>query len=324
VSVKSRRRLSLAAALIATVVIGYFVLARLNWHDLVALRASSDLRFVALGFAAYFCANLARAARFRCLTGNQIPTGLMLRTVIIQNLLNTFLPLRAGEASYLYMVHRTGTVKPSDNVSSLLGARLLDLLAALFIPILALPFSRASSTHHGVPLLWLTLLPLLGVAGLVLGLRKAEKLAELISARANTARGWLNRGLLFTSEILRSFAQLRHAQVLGRVALLTFGCWLLIYLCGYLSLCGVGLHLPFFDAVFAYGFPVIVSMMPFFMLGGFGVYEGTIGIGLSLIGVPLGLATAAGVTLHVLELLFVVVPSPLTLVPRLWSRPTDS
>jgi uncharacterized membrane protein YbhN (UPF0104 family) len=324
-SVKSRRRLSLSAAVVATLVIGYFVFSRLNWHDLVTLQASSDWRFVALGFAAYLCANLMRAARFRSLTGDQIPTGLMLRTVIVQNLLNTFLPLRAGEASYLYMVHRTGTVKPSDNVSSLLGARLLDLLAALCIPILALPFSRASATHSGVPLAWLAALPVLGVAGLVLGLHKAEVLARLISARANTPRQWLNRGLLFGSDILRSFAQLRHANVLGRVTMLTMGCWLFAYFSGYLSLLGVGLKVPFFDGVFAYGFPVIVSMMPFFMLGGFGVYEGTIGIGLSLIGVPLGLATAAGVALHVLELLFVLVPGPLTLVPRLWSRraPTD-
>jgi uncharacterized membrane protein YbhN (UPF0104 family) len=263
---------------------------------------------------------LLRAARFRALTGDRIASSLFLRTVIIQNLLNTFLPLRAGEASYLYMVHKSGTVKPSDNISSLLGARILDLLAALLIPALALPLSQARS-KSGLPLGWLLALPLVGVALLALGLRHARALAAFMAARAESSRGWRQRGLRLTSDILVSFGQLRSGRLLGRVALLTASCWALIYVCGYFTLIGVGLRLPFFDCVFAYSFPVIISMMPFYMLGGFGVYEGTLGVGLNLIGVPLGLATAASLALHVAELSFIVLPAPLTLLPRLWSRP---
>lgn len=319
---KSKKLLSLLAAIVATVVVGYFVLQKLKWSDLVALRATSDLRFLALGFGAYFGANLLRAARFRALTGDRIPSGLFLRTVIIQNLLNTFLPLRAGEASYLYMVHKSGSVKPSDNISSLLGARILDLLAALLIPALALPLSQARS-QSGLPLGWLLAVPLVGIALLALGLSRAEALAAFIAARSagmHSSRAWLKRGLQLTSDILLSLGQLRSGRLLGRVALLTGSCWALIYVCGYFSLVGVGLRLPFFDCVFAYSFPVIISMMPFYMLGGFGVYEGTLGVGLNLIGVPLGLATAASLALHVAELAFIVLPAPLTLLPGLWSR----
>lgn len=323
---KSKKLLSLLAAIVATVVVGYFVLQQLQWSDLVALRATSDLRFLALGFLAYFGANLLRAARFRALTGDRIASGLFLRTVIIQNLLNTFLPLRAGEASYLYMVHKSGAVKPSDNISSLLGARILDLLAALLIPALALPLSQARS-KSGLPLGWLLAVPLVGIALLALGLSRAEALAAFIAARGarmQRPRAWLKRSLQLTSEILLSLGQLRSGRLLGRVTLLTASCWALIYVCGYFSLIGVGLRLPFFDCVFAYSFPVIISMMPFYMLGGFGVFEGTLGVGLNLIGVPLGLATAASLALHVAELAFIVLPAPLTLLPRLWSRSTPN
>jgi uncharacterized membrane protein YbhN (UPF0104 family) len=315
----SRRLLWLSAAVVATLVAGYFVVAELKWSDLVALRATSDLRWLALGLAAYFCANVLRAVRFRLLTGNRIPTGTLLRTVLIQNLLNTFLPLRAGEASYLLLVHRSGNVKPGENIGSLLGARVLDLLAALLIPILTLPLSRASTTI-GVPFALVAVPPVAAIVVLTLVLGRADALASWIASRANTARSWLNRALLLASDVLRSLGRLRSATVLGKVALLTAGCWLLIYLCGYFTLLGVGLRLPFFDSVFAYSFPVVASMMPFYMLGGFGVFEGSIGVGLNLVGVPLGTAMAAGLALHVADLLFVVLPAPLTLVPQLWPR----
>jgi uncharacterized membrane protein YbhN (UPF0104 family) len=165
--------------------------------------------------------------------------------------------------------------------------------------------------------------PLVGIALLALCLSRAQALAAFIAARGarmQRPRAWLKRGLQLTSDILLSLGQLRNGHLLGRVALLTAGCWTLIYVCGYFSLIGVGLRLPFFDCVFAYSFPVIISMMPFYMLGGFGVYEGTLGVGLNLIGVPLGLATAASLALHVAELSFIVLPAPLTLLPRLWSR----
>jgi uncharacterized membrane protein YbhN (UPF0104 family) len=316
--VNKRRLLSLVAAIVATILIGYFVLQQLKWNELVALGRASDFRFLGLGFLAYCLANYLRAARFRTLVGDRIQTGTMLRTVLIQNLLNTFLPLRAGEASYLFMVHRTG-VKAGDNISSLLGARLLDLLAALLLPIAALPLSHAWAAQRG-SFGWIAAPPLLGLLVLSLGLSQAERLAELVRSRANSSRAWLNRGLLLASDVLRSFAQLQRGAVLGRVAALTAACWSLLYLSGYFSLRGVGLTVPFFDCVFAYSFPVVASMMPFYMLGGFGVYEGTLGVGLNLIGVPLGVATAASLALHVAELLFIVVPAPLTLLPQLWPQ----
>src|SRR5664279_3896282 len=107
---KTRRLLSLLLAVAASLVVGSMVVSRLKWQDLAQLWATSQPGYLGLGFVAYALANLLRARRFRALTGDQIPTRVMLRTVILQNLLNTFLPLRAGEASYLYMVHKSGVV----------------------------------------------------------------------------------------------------------------------------------------------------------------------------------------------------------------------
>jgi uncharacterized membrane protein YbhN (UPF0104 family) len=312
---KTRRLLPLLLGVLASVAVGSMVATRLSWQAVSGLWLTARPSYLALGFCAYFAANVLRARRFRTLTGDQIATRTMLRTVIIQNILNTFLPLRAGEVSYLYMVHKTGVVKAGDNVGSLLGARVLDLLAALALPLAALPFSRASSAD-GHAFLWFGLVAATATLGFILGVWRAEPLSRWLSARASTQRAWLNRALMMASDVLTSLAQLRRGALLLRVVGLTLGCWGLVYLSGYLNLVGVGVSVPVSDAVFAYSFPNLASMTPFYMLGGFGVFEGTFGMGLHLVGVPLDVAMASGLVLHVAELLFVVSLAPVALLLR--------
>jgi uncharacterized protein (TIRG00374 family) len=304
----------LAAAAAATLIVGYFVVRQLNWRDLSSLWRSANLGLLALAFGAYLLANVLRARRFRALTGDQISTTTLLRTVLIQNFLNTFLPLRAGEVSYLYVVHRTGVVRPGDNLASLLGARALDLIAALWIPLLTLPMSRVWSAE-GDTVAWFAGLASAAALTFAFGVARAEPLADWLAGRAATRDGRLRRGLETAGETLRALAQLRRGRLLGRVVALTFGCWGLIYICGYLSMLGLGIDLGFWDALFAYSFPMIASMTPLYMLGGFGVFEGSIGMGLHLVGIPLGVAMSAGLLQHIAELVYVILPTPFGLTP---------
>jgi uncharacterized membrane protein YbhN (UPF0104 family) len=123
---KLRRPVQVAAAVAASWLIGYFVLRQLSFRDLAQLARGASLQLLALGFLCYLGANALRAWRFRALTDDKIPFIKLLRTVVVQNFFNTFLPFRAGEVSYLVMVHRTGVVTPGSNLASLLGARVLD------------------------------------------------------------------------------------------------------------------------------------------------------------------------------------------------------
>lgn len=312
---KARRLVPLLLGVGASVAVGAMVLSYLDWRDIAKLWTEADPIYLALGLATYFLANVLRARRFRALTGDQIPTSVMLRAVIFQNILNTFLPFRAGEASYLYAVHRTGVVRAGDNVGALLGARVLDLLAALALPLVTLPLSRAWSAD-GHPFLWFALIACLALLAFAIGIWRAEPLSRFFARRTNGRRAWLNRALRLVADVLTSLAQLRRAALLRRVCGLTLGCWVLVYVSGYFSLLGVGIDVALWDAIFAYSFPNIASMTPFYMLGGFGVYEGSFGMGLHLVGVPLSSAMASGLLLHVAELVFVLSLAPVTLLLR--------
>lgn len=309
------RLLQLAVVLLVMLIVGYFVVQHLDFRSFAQLWGAADLRLLAAGFAAYLLADLLRARRFRALTGDRISTLAFLRAVVIQNFLNTFLPLRAGEASYLFMVHRSGTVKPGENLASLLGARALDAVTALLIPLVTLPLSSAWAAE-GRTFVWFAAAAALATATLALGIWRAEAVADWLLRRADSRSKLLERALRLGADALRALAQLRRASLLGRVGALTIGCWVLIYLSGYFSLLGVGVRLGFWDSLFAYSFPMIASMTPFYMLGGFGVFEGSVGVGLKLVGVPLQVGMAAGVLLHVAELAFVTLPAPFGLELR--------
>lgn len=320
---RARKLLQVALAASASVVVGYLVISRLSLADLRGVLQGFDWRLLLLSFLAYQLANVVRGRRFSTLVGGQISTFDFLRIVFVQNFMNTFLPLRAGEASYLYLVHRTGNVAPGQNVSSLLVARMLDFLFALLLPLVVSPWSRGWSAPGNVVAWLLALVMVSALVLLLLGL-KARQVADFVERRWAPERPLLKRSVALGVESLRACAELRGRRVLGRVAMLTLCCWLLIYASGYCLLLGAGVSVSLADCVFAYGFPVLVSMTPLFMLGGFGVYEGSVGVGLSLVGVPTSLALATGLLLHIAELSFIVVSflfTPLFGLRRSAARP---
>jgi glycosyltransferase 2 family protein len=301
-----RQLLQLLVAAVATVVLGYLVVSRLSFGDLETLARGFEFRFLALAFAIYFGANVLRAYRFRLLVGGSVSARTFLRIIFVQNFMNTFLPLRAGEVSYVVMVHRTGGVTAGRSVGSLLAARALDFLAAVLIPLAVSPFSRAFSTNGRI-LAWLCAFVLTGALVLAVAVARSEPIANYLTERWVSKRAWVLRAVTLFGDTLRSLGQLRERHLLSRVVLLSLGAWMLIYASGYALLAGTGLDLAVSDALFAYGFPVIASMTPIYMFGGFGVYEGSVGAGLTMVGVAMGPALASGVLLHAAELAFVVI-----------------
>jgi uncharacterized membrane protein YbhN (UPF0104 family) len=308
-----RKLLQLLLALVVTVAAGWFVLSRLSFGDLKELAKGFDRGLLALGFLMYLGTNLLRALRFRLLLEEAAATSAFFRIVVVQNFMNTFLPLRAGEISYFYMVHRMG-ITPGKNLGSLLAARALDFLSALIIPVAFAPFARGLAVS-GQSLVWAAAFTALLIAGFVVLLGSAASLADWITAHLVSKRPLVVRGVTLLGDTLRAIGALRARRVLLRVTLLSLGGWALIYGVGYVLLTGAGLALPLADGLFAYGFPTLVSLTPVYMFGGFGLFEGSVGTGLSLVGVPLGTALAVGLLLHVAELLYIALP--MLVVPML-------
>ncbi|HTM19507.1 MAG TPA: lysylphosphatidylglycerol synthase transmembrane domain-containing protein [Kofleriaceae bacterium] len=316
--------IKVAAAIVATAVAMYFVLSQVSVDDLEALPHRIDPAYLALAFGLYLTANVARALRYRVLLGKRIGTARLLQVVFTQNFFNSFLPLRAGEVSYLVMVHQSGTVKPGANLASLVGARLLDFLAALLIPLAALPLTAAwDHPEHSVRGLAAIAAGAAGAIALfaALAIWQSARLARWLERRGERGEGRWHRGLRHLADAVRALAELRSGRVLLPVLALSFGCWLLLYLASATILHGAGLPISTADGVFVNGLPSLVSMTPLYMFGGFGLFEGTVVFGLTLVGVPTEQAVSTSLLAHVAELSMIILPAlPMPLVAAYRAR----
>jgi uncharacterized protein (TIRG00374 family) len=316
------KAIKIAASITATAVALYFVLQQITVDDLKRLPGGIAPGYLIAAFGLYLLANYVRALRYRLLLGGKIGSGRLLEVVVTQNFFNTFLPLRAGEVSYLYMVHGSGAVTPGANLASLLGARLLDLVTALMIPLAMLPFSAAwdheDSAVRGLAVVAVVVAA--GIAGITaLGIWQSERIARGFERRAARGTGRWHRGLGHAADTVRALGGLRSGRVLLPVLLLSFACWMFLYLESATILKGAGLPVSIADGIFVNCFPMLAAMTPLYMFGGFGLFEGSVVFGLTLVGIPVEVAVATSLLAHVAELSFITLsaaPMPLLALYR--------
>jgi Lysylphosphatidylglycerol synthase TM region len=136
-----------------------------------------------------------RAARLRAEWASRelVPIADCLRIVFTHNVLLLVLPMRAGEAGYVWQVHRRWGVGLGEAAASLLWLRLQDAYVLALIATATLPPWPASSrVALALSLLLMSsaLLPLL----VRLGRRRWSRLdevARLLLARRSDATGWV-------------------------------------------------------------------------------------------------------------------------------------
>jgi uncharacterized protein (TIRG00374 family) len=81
----------------------------------------------------YLGQNLFRAFRYRALLDRRdVPISLLYPITLYHNLLVRILPMRTGEVSYVTMLRRYLKQPVSEGVSSLLGARIFELILVVF------------------------------------------------------------------------------------------------------------------------------------------------------------------------------------------------
>ncbi len=245
-------------------------------------------------------ANIFRAWRFDLILGKQIGFKRFLNIVFLQNFFSMLLPFRLGELSYIRMVHKNG-INIGQNIASLLGARIFDLLSIITIFTIALLVSYQNIPNSADLFLFVGSLMVLGILFLVIFIFYSQRIVNF--SEKILPQYFIEK----LKEITEGFLNFRKERKLVKVAAQSFIIWILIYLSGFFLIKGTGIELDFWRSLFVYGFPSLVGLLPVFILGGLGFYEGSIILGLTLFGINRQLATTTSLILHVQELLFVIV-----------------
>ncbi len=293
-----------------SVAVFIFLFKKISVADMVIAFKAVDFRFSFIAFSLYITANIFRAWRFDLILGKRIGFKNFLNIVFLQNFFNVLLPFRLGELSYVRMVHKNG-INIGHNIASLLGARIFDLLSIITIFSIALLASYKNIPNSADLFLFVGGLMVLGILFLVIFIFYSQGVVNF-SEKILKKFGFYNRKIpqYFigkSKEITEGFLNFRKERKLVKVAAQSFIIWILIFSSGFFLIKGLGIELGFWRSLFVYGFPSLVGLVPVFILGGLGFYEGSIILGLTLFGINKEIATTASLILHVQELLFVII-----------------
>jgi glycosyltransferase 2 family protein len=289
--------------------------------DVVEALRANDLRWLAPAFLAFCAATLFRALRWRSLFVRETRPGTrpVLASMLVGDLFNNVLPMRAGEAARLLALHaRTGASRAQIGATVVLE-RLFDvavLLLLLFVSLAWLPevtWLRAAVwlalVAGGVAVGAIVALAIFGDRPLRLLLRPFRRVPFLPLDRLEQAPANATRGL----------AGLTDARVAGGALAFTVGAWTFGILAAWLLSLGFALEvspLAILLVVVATALGMAVPSAP----ASIGVFEAATVVALAAYDVPAAQALSYALVLHALGFLPLVAGGLLVLLHGRRSR----
>ena len=304
-SAQSRQRLVRLLSIAVTAGLLFVLVGRVEWAEFDDLLARLTLLSFCGALLAYLALNLLRALRFRILLDRgDAPWRLLAPITLYHNFLVRALPFKLGELSYIALLRSRLGYSMEAGLSSLFGARLLELLIIIMVFAASLLGSADELAAQRDELLLVIALTFLGsAAALYFGGALTRRLLDMLSPLLTRADSRLTRmlqeRLLQLAEELTRIRQPRLFLSALFISCFTYTC---SFLTNYVLLRALGLAVDLPAAIAIISIGMFASAFPF-TVSGFGVVEVAWAFGLTqLAGWSESDATATGFLLHGFQL----------------------
>ena len=301
---KNRQLLIRIASVVITVVLLTDLVGRVNWAEFDQLLARIAVSGWIGALLAYLALNLFRALRFRILLDKRdSPWRILIPITLYHNFLVRALPFKLGELSYIVLLRSRLNYSMEEGVSSLFGARILELLIIVMVfasSILASAEQLAAQRDE--LLLAIAVIFVVSIVALYFGGQVIRTLLKPLRPLLQTANGRRDGFSERVNSRLRHLAdemdRIRQPRLFLAALFTTCFTYSSSFLTNYILLraLGVDVELPAFIAIISLG--MFASAIPF-SVSGFGVVEGAWRVGLmQFAAMPDADATATGFLLH--------------------------
>lgn len=304
-----RQLLTRGASIAITVVLLADLIGRVNWAEFDQMLGRIAFSNWVGALMAYLALNLFRALRFRILLDKRdSPWRILIPITLYHNFLVRALPFKLGELSYIVLLRSRLNYSMEEGLSSLFGARVLELLIIVMVFASSIPASAEQLAAQRDELtLAIAVTFAISVVGLYFGgsvIRAFQRRAQPILTVAEGRRPGLAAGLNNRlSHLGDEMDRIRQPRLFLTALFTTCFTYTSSFLTNYILLraLGVDVQLPVFIAIISLG--MFASAFPF-TISGFGVVEAAWLFGLTqFAGMPEADATAAGFILHGFQIL---------------------
>ena len=301
---KTRQLLWRLVSALVTIGLLFFLLRNLEEFDFAALLGRISFLSLLAALFSYLALNIFRAIRFRILLDKgDAPLRLLIPITLYHNCLVRVLPFKLGELSYIVLLRSRLRYSMEEGLSSLLGARILELLIIVVVFASGILLSgEAFAAQSDQLMLIIGLIFAVSVVGLYFAgslIRLSLRLLDpLISGG-----GWMTAMTRKLLEIAVEFDRIRHPRLFLSALFISCFTYISSFMTNYILLRALGLEaaLPVVIAIISVG--MFGSAFPF-SVSGFGVVELSWLFGLTqFAGYTDTDATAIGFLLHGFQLM---------------------
>lgn len=303
---------NLIFGIITSIVLVAILLTQVNLSYILTEISSISPVYLLLGLILYLLTYLFRALRFRVLLGRRIDLKDLFRIVCVHNMINSILPARTGELSYVYLTKKRG-ISTAEGLSTLIIVRIFDFITiSLFfcVSVFLLDLKEMQATisdiRISVGIFMLFMISIL-ICLVVYGGRFMDIIekagAKFSLDKHNFVKFLLKKG----RETSNNLGIIKKTGVATGVFLFSFFIWVSLYLMVYVLTLGMGINLSIAAVIVGSTFPTFAFLLPIQGLAGLGTFEGAWTVGFMMVEVPKELAIASGFSYHIIYFAYLLI-----------------
>lgn len=302
--INTRQLIWRGISIIVTVALLAFLIGNVEWEDFGEVLGRISALSLLGAFLSYLTLNVLRAIRFRTLLDkSDSPLRVLIPITLYHNFLVRLLPFKLGELSYIVLLRTRLNYSMESGVSSLFGARILELLIIVVVFASGIVMSGEQFANQRDGLLLIVVVVFLSS---VIGLYYAGTIIRfmlkgtnrLVSRITSEPIGLIEKINTKLTEMAVEFDRIRHPRLFVSALFISCFTYTSSFMTNYILLTAIGLdvELPVVITIISIG--MFASAFPF-SVSGFGVVELSWLFGLTqFAGFTESEATSVGFLLH--------------------------
>ena len=307
---KWKKRGGISIILMISIFLVLFLLTRITIDDVKTVLSAVQPIYIVLGFGIYIGSYIFRTIRFYFLLDKKVRLKDMFTIVCVHNMVNTILPARTGELSYIYLLKKY-KIPLEERIATLATARIFDFIIIAFFFLVSVIFLK---DLPGIiqNIFWIIAICLVVLVVILCGLLYySEYFITIIiklSVKLKINRYQVtNRILKIIENTISSFKIIKSRQIILKSIIFSICIWGAMSLLYFIFLKAFNIDLEFFEIIVIVSFIAFLPLLPFYGVGGFGTMEVAITFFLVAFGVDEAIGIVASFGIHIIGLLYVIV-----------------
>ncbi len=299
------------------IAIVWFLLSKIDLKDIPKAIASIPIYGLVIAFCLYSASVFFKALRFKVILRSGIGFWQMSTIVSLYMFFANFLPMRAGELSYMYLLKKKANTSGTKSFASLITGAIVDAVIIFIAMVFVAYYLRyeiidrfyeisvsdlSSSLIHKV----ISSKLLIVITALVLVL-----IFGVILIKLKNYKKKLSKHLLFIkNKITEVFKELSYINLdIRLLGIIIFSILIIVLRFGtqWIIVRSMNLEISIWQFLFAILFGVLFSLLPIHGPAGFGTVEAPYVLALTYLNVPSKDAIISGFCLHIIIMFFCII-----------------